>query len=159
MLLLRHQLYVRATREALIEGQHREGARFAGRLADEVVGKVGWSRLERDDRSTDDRIVLDCHPCGTNELAKRCGDGRPILFAGDSKDPGNLDQNGRREERAPLGDGSSEGASGPLALCRIVLDNEANGDVRAKDFIVRALLRRWPAPCPPGKAGRPPAAA
>ena len=41
MLRLRHQLYILATREALIESQHWEGARFARRLADEIVGKVG----------------------------------------------------------------------------------------------------------------------
>lgn len=71
-----HQLDARATCETFIEGQHGEGAGFAGGLPDEVVGRVGRPRFERGIRSTHNRVVLDRHASGTDEPAKRSGDGR-----------------------------------------------------------------------------------
>ena len=67
---LGHQRHVCGTREALVEGQYRQGARFAGRLADEVVGEVGGARLERGERSTDDRVVLDLRTVSEEEEAE-----------------------------------------------------------------------------------------
>ena len=74
-------------------------------------------------------VVLDRRARCVDERAQRSHDGGPLLLEGDAEHPGDLDQHGRREERAAAGDGLPESASGPRALRRIVLDDDAEGDV------------------------------
>lgn len=106
--VLRHQLHVDVASEVLVEGQYRESSGFAGRLANEVVREIGSPDFERINGSANNQFAFDGHASSAKQSTQRSGNGRTILFVGNSKNPSYFDQDGRSEVHASGGDALPE---------------------------------------------------